>query len=136
MEVRFTDQGREYEWSDEQVKKRMRSESANIIRDHAVLIEGRWFPVRQAFALPLDRNPARVNTHVAKRQLERLGFKTHHVKFDGPVPIAGDPTGRRSASRADRLEVLALAVRIHCGTSIRADEVIRVAESFEDWVSA
>jgi hypothetical protein len=134
--VRFTDQGHDYEWTDEQVRERLRDETPRVIRDHAVEVEGRWFPVRQAFALPLDRNPAHVNTHVAKRQLERLGFKTHHLKFDGPLPLSGATEMPASSTREDRVAVLQLAVAVHRGAATTADEVIATAESFEDWLSA
>jgi hypothetical protein len=133
--VRFTDQGQEYEWSDENVRERLRDESPRVIRDHAVEIEGQWFPVRQAFALPLDRNPAHVNTHVAKRQLERLGFRTHHVKFDGPLPPLGGSQPMTSG-REDRLGVLELAVEVHTGLGTGAEDILALAEAFEDWLAA
>lgn len=135
--VEFVMRGKNYTLTDDGVNAAMRGQIPGPIREYAVPVNGRWFPVRQVFASSIREPQGLVNTQVAVRQLRRLGYPIHSVKAAGVLPpppgaadIAGADADPAAASRA-----LELAVEVHKGSGKSGDEILATAQAFLNFLS-
>ncbi|ANZ40751.1 hypothetical protein BBK82_36920 [Lentzea guizhouensis] len=85
-QVRFILNGRHYELSRAQVEARLSGVEPEPVREHAVLVDGTWFPVKQAFEAALGVPRSEFISHAARRHLKALGFD-----------LRGDVTSRDAA---------------------------------------
>jgi hypothetical protein len=74
-EVEYTLNGQMYRLLRQQVIRSVAGEQPGKVRDWVVEIEGRHFPVKQAFALATGHDRADFNTYQARTPLMRLGFQ-------------------------------------------------------------
>jgi Holliday junction resolvase-like predicted endonuclease len=73
--VRFVLGGRAYELRRSDVEARLAGVRPRSISTHAVLINGDWYPVRQAFEVATGVPADLFNSHTARRHLASLGFE-------------------------------------------------------------
>lgn len=71
--------GRALALSREEVIRKLATVTPGPVRAHAVEIEGRTFPIKQAFAAATGTDPLDSNTAQARSVLQRLGFRTFRV---------------------------------------------------------
>jgi hypothetical protein len=78
LEIAFTADGRSFKLRTSQVTKAMAGVTPEPLRSHAVLVGGRWYPVKQVFerVTGLDRSDFISTT--ARRNLRKLGFELRH----------------------------------------------------------
>jgi hypothetical protein len=72
--TRFTLNGRRYELVRAVVESRLQGVAPEPIREHAVLVNGTWFPVKQAFEIAVGVPRSEFISHTARRHLAALGF--------------------------------------------------------------
>ena len=87
--IEFTLNGRLYVLARAVVEGRLEGVEPHAIREHAVLVNGEWFPARQALAVALGIPDHLVKSRTARAKLSALGFETRRVT---------DPTGDASAA--------------------------------------
>lgn len=85
--VRFTLNGHRYELARMDVESRLADVAPDVIRKHAVRINGTWFPVIQAFEVATGTPRSEFISHTARRHLAALGFE-----------VAGDIESRTTSS--------------------------------------
>lgn len=74
-EVEFVVAGRRIRLTRQDVIERLRGVSPGPIREHAVVVEGVFFPVKQALARAGNVDPLDFNTALARQVFLRLGFE-------------------------------------------------------------
>ena len=72
--ARFTLNGTRYEVSSEVAQSRLDGVVPEAIREHAVQVNGVWYPVKQAFEVAVGVPRAEFISHTARRHLAALGF--------------------------------------------------------------
>ena len=72
--ARFTLRGTRYELSRELVESRLHGVAPAAIREHAVEVNGVWYPVKQAFEVAVGVPRSEFISHAARRHLATLGF--------------------------------------------------------------
>ena len=72
--ARFTLNGARYEVSSDVVKSRLEGVPPEAIREHAVQVNGVWYPVKQAFEVAVGVPRTEFISHTARRHLAALGF--------------------------------------------------------------
>lgn len=77
QQIRFTLNGDHYELSRAEVEARLVGVEPESIREHAVLINDTWFPVKQAFEVAVGVARSGFISHTARRHLAALGFEMH-----------------------------------------------------------
>jgi len=70
----FTLNGTRYELSSEVVESRLSGVAPESIREHAVQVNGVWYPVKQAFEVGVGVRRSEFISHTARRHLSTLGF--------------------------------------------------------------
>ena len=70
----FTLNGTRYELSSEVVESRLSGVAPESIREHAVQVNGVWYPVKQAFEVGVGVRRSDFISHTARRHLSTLGF--------------------------------------------------------------
>ena len=84
--MRFTLNGKRFELSGDDVRRRLRDVEPELVRQLGVRVDGRIFPVKQAFEAATGIQRRDFISHTARRHLSALGFE-----------LVGDiQTGRRS----------------------------------------
>jgi hypothetical protein len=142
-EITFTLNGREYRLTRQQVVDRMRAEEPESIQQWAAEVEGRWFPVKQALSTATGAKRADFISHRARDILRRLDFRVVDVQEEGGLPPAESEIAEPrpevqpgAGSFSVRLAVLPLAVQYMSGRAdSKAEDVLKVAEAFEAWVT-
>jgi hypothetical protein len=130
----FEMNGERYTLSGEQVEAALTGKEPEVIQDLAVGVNGRWWPVKQAFGAALGKPHSEFNSRRAFDLLRRLGFQMHDAKQDGERPAAPGGT-LQAADSAQRTKALELAVALHAGRGQPTAEVIGVAEQFLGWMT-
>ena len=74
------------------------------VREHAVLVDGEWFPVRQAFEAALGVPRAAFTSHTARRQLAGLGFEVRG-EISARAPASSDAVRPRRTLPAREADV-------------------------------
>jgi len=77
--IEFTLNGRHYVLAKAVVEARLVGVEPRAIHEHTVLVNGEWFPARQAFALALGLPHHLVKTRTARTKLAALGFQTRRT---------------------------------------------------------
>ncbi|MBP8882086.1 MAG: hypothetical protein KBF43_15160 [Dermatophilaceae bacterium] len=77
--IEFTLNGRHYVLAKAVVEARLVGVEPRAIHEHAVLVNGEWFPSRQAFALALGLPDHLVKSRTARTKLAALGFQTRRA---------------------------------------------------------
>jgi len=96
--VRFTLNGHRYELSRLVVEGRLSGVEPETIREHAVLVNGTWFPVKQAFEAAVGVPRADFISHTARRHFAALGFDVRGEIATRPAATMAAPeSGRDSA---------------------------------------
>jgi Holliday junction resolvase-like predicted endonuclease len=72
--ARFTLNGTRYEVSSDVAQSRLEGVVPEAIREHAVQVNGVWYPVKQAFEVAVGVPRAEFISHTARRHLAALGF--------------------------------------------------------------
>jgi len=72
--ARFTLNGIRYEVSSDVAQSRLEDVVPEAIREHAVQVNGVWYPVKQAFEVAVGVPRAEFISHTARRHLAALGF--------------------------------------------------------------
>lgn len=129
----FVMRGKKYTLTDDGVKAAMKGQTPGPIREYAVAVNGKWFSVRQVFASAIREPQGLVNTHVAARQLRRLGYEIHSVKAEGSLPPPEGDTTSFAANDHDPMllaKALEMAVELHKGSGNSGDAVIATARAF------
>lgn len=70
----FTLNGTRYELSSDVVESRLSGVRPESIREHAVQVNGVWYPVKQAFEVAVGVPRSDFISHTARRHLAALGF--------------------------------------------------------------
>jgi Holliday junction resolvase-like predicted endonuclease len=70
----FTLNGTRYELSSDAVEARLADIAPDPIREHAVQVNGVWYPVKQAFEIAVGVPRSEFISHTARRHLATLGF--------------------------------------------------------------
>lgn len=82
----FTLNGSRYELSSDVVEARLAGVPPDPIREHAVQVNGVWYPVKQAFEVAVGVPRSEFISHTARRHLWTLGF-----------PLEGEIESRESS---------------------------------------
>ncbi|GAA5122480.1 hypothetical protein [Haloechinothrix salitolerans] len=88
-QVQFILNGDRYKLSRAEVEARLASVEPESIREHAVLVNHTWFPVKQAFEVAVGVARSEFISHTARRHLAALGFE-----------VRGEITSRHAARAA------------------------------------
>lgn len=78
--VDFTVSGKRISLDRQKVVRRLRNASPGPIRTHAVEVEQRLYPVKEAFARATGLDILDFNTNQARRVFVRMGFKVRRVQ--------------------------------------------------------
>lgn len=89
--IGFTLNGHRYELVREDVESRLADVTPDVIRKHAVRIDGTWFPVIQAFGVATGNPRSEFMSNTARRHLAALGYE-----------VAGNDVEPRTAQPAAR----------------------------------
>ena len=95
-QVQFILNGQSYTLSRAAVEARLSGVQPETVREHAVLVNGVWFPVKQAFEAALMVPRSDFISHTARRHLVALGFEVR-----GEIEsrhAAAAPTERREGA--------------------------------------
>ncbi|MBJ7353976.1 MAG: hypothetical protein JHC98_04050 [Thermoleophilaceae bacterium] len=84
--ARFTLNGTRYEVSSDVAQSRLDGVVPEAIREHAVQVNGVWYPVKQAFEVAVGVPRADFISHTARRHLSALGFP-----LKGEIESRGEP---------------------------------------------
>ena len=76
-QVQFTLNGDRYVLSRAVVEARLAGVEPESIREHAVQVNGTWFPIKQAFEAAVGIARSEFISHTARRHLAALGFDVH-----------------------------------------------------------
>jgi hypothetical protein len=82
VRIDFRINGEPMSLSPEEVTESLRGKDPEPIRSHAVEVEGRLYPMKQAFALATGLDRLDFTTNQARTQLKRLGFRVVRVGSD------------------------------------------------------
>ncbi|MBL7487880.1 hypothetical protein I6A60_18975 [Frankia sp. AgB1.9] len=114
--IRFVLNGHSYELTGAEVESRLVGVTPEPVREHAVLVNGAWFPVKQAFEAAVGLPRAEFISHAARRHLAALGFEVRRqIAARGPdsagttkpqssvgaLPAAGVPTVPRDGAEGE-----------------------------------
>jgi len=77
--IEFTLNGRLYVLARAVVEGRLEGVEPRAIREHAVLVNGEWFPARQALAVALGIPDHLVKSRTARAKLAALGFESRRA---------------------------------------------------------
>jgi Holliday junction resolvase-like predicted endonuclease len=87
--IRFTLNGHRYELLREDVESRLADVAPDVIRKHAVRVNGTWFPVIQAFEVATGIPRSEFMSNTARRHLTALGYEVaSNVEPRRPQPAA------------------------------------------------
>lgn len=127
--IRFTLNGQRHELSRDDVESRLADVAPDAIRKHAVMVNGTWFPVIQAFEVATGIPRSEFMSNTARRHLAALGYE-----------IAGDVEPRTAppvvhsavkpaaaASPRDPEEPAGLAGEWHTEANVQASLVTALA---------
>jgi hypothetical protein len=124
--------GREFDFTKEQIEKRMSREQPEPIREHFVEVRGRLFPPKQVIACMKPEWPrTSFTTMEAQRVLARLGLpskryaatETRLSLTGNQVPVTSEPEVESDA-RLERLEAsLVVANEAIAGLAARVDRL-------------
>ena len=95
----FTVQGRRIRATREGVETALEGVEPEAVREHAVVIRGRRYPVRQAFAIAFSPQRRQFTTNTALRVLQRLGFELYHGRASGAT--TKDSEGAQGAAEGE-----------------------------------
>lgn len=137
MRIQFTLGGKVYNLSTEEVEQALAARQPERIYELAVRVGDRWFPPKQALVTPIGLTNHHVNSHYAVNQLRKLGFVSHDLKSDGPLPEGSDAGSKVAERDGETREVaLELAVGLLAGTGASAADATAAAEAFLAWLKA
>lgn len=89
----FTLNGTRYELSSDVVEARLSEVTPESIREHAVQVNGIWYPVKQAFEVAVGVPRSEFISHTARRHLATLGFPLQgHIESRDGSPAPAAPT--------------------------------------------
>lgn len=132
--VDFSMDGDPYHLSTEEVEEAVRGEEPEAIQQLAVGIDGRWWPVKQAFGRALGKRNTQFNSRKAFDVFRRLGLAVHDVKRDGPLPSAPGIAVNGAGADNLRLRSLELAITLGAPRGDSTDEAIANAERLLAWL--
>lgn len=99
--TRFTLNGRRYELVRAVVESRLQGVPPEPIREHAALINGTWFPVKQAFAIAVGVPRSEFISHAARRHLAALGFDVRgEIAARNPAPAQAAESQQQAKEHA------------------------------------
>jgi Holliday junction resolvase-like predicted endonuclease len=99
--IEFTLNGRLYVLARAVVEGRLEGVEPRAIREHAVLVNGEWFPARQALAVALGIPDHLVKSRTARAKLAALGFESRRPPVASGAGAGSDQvsdSGSESAS--------------------------------------
>lgn len=101
QQVRFTLNGTRYELSRSVVESRLSNVAPEPIREHAVLVNGVLYPVKQALEAALGVPRSEFISHAARRHLAALGFDVRgEIATRGAVPLSTPKPSTRPAAKS------------------------------------
>ena len=130
--IRFTLNGHRYELSREDVESRLADVAPDVIRKHAVRVNGTWFPVIQAFEVATGIPRSEFMSNTARRHLAALGYEVAG-DVEPRTDAAGGPSARASppaagaALRRDVDEPAELGGEWHTEANVQAALVTALA---------
>jgi hypothetical protein len=132
-EIDFLFNSKRLRLSRRQVLDKLRTEQPEPLRTWGVEVEGRMFPVKQAFAVATGCGRADFISTRARDLLRKLGFRV----FDVPEPeSAKDHAAVSEASIDVRRAALEAAIQFFNGRpDATADEVVAAAASYEKYLT-
>ena len=133
--MKFVFEGKQIELTQAKVISAVNGRDPGPIQSLAVFIDDRWWPVKEPFAYAIARQPRDVNSRTALRQLAKLGFPSHDIGAQGPLPVIPGTSTDDAESDARGL-ALELAVELLAGQTVKAAEALAVADAFAAWLSA
>jgi hypothetical protein len=77
--IEVTISGERYRLTTEQVEHRLEGISPERVRNHAVVVGDKWFPVKQAFEVVTGLDRLDFNTEQARSAFRRLGLEVRRV---------------------------------------------------------
>lgn len=77
VSIHFVLNGDGHELTREQVETQLRGVEPELVRKHAVRVNGTWYPVRQAFERAVGVSRLDFVSRTARRHLAALGFEIH-----------------------------------------------------------
>jgi hypothetical protein len=134
-EFDFTLNGQRHTLSREKVIAALRNQLPGRIQVHAVDVDGRYFPVKQALAQALQIPKSEFISTRAVELLKKAGLRVIDTDIDRPIqPMVGE--FRESPDPSIRLAALELAVA-HLSSSNQpadASAVLSLAAEFGAWL--
>ncbi len=127
--IRFTLNGQRHELSRDDVESRLADVAPDAIRKHAVMVNGTWFPVIQAFEVATEIPRSEFMSNTARRHLAALGYK---IAGDveprtAPPVVHSAVTPAAAASPRDPKEPAELAGEWHTEANVQASLVTALA---------
>ncbi|MCR1782227.1 hypothetical protein KVF89_06755 [Nocardioides carbamazepini] len=127
--IRFTLNGQRHELSRDDVESRLADVAPDAIRKHAVMVNGSWFPVIQAFEVATGIPRSEFMSNTARRHLAALGYE---IAGDveprtAPPVVHSAVTPAAAASPRDPDEPAELAGEWHTEANVQASLVTALA---------
>ncbi|CAM3808766.1 hypothetical protein OCAE111667_26735 [Occultella aeris] len=131
--IRFTLNGHRYELARQDVESRLVDVAPDPIRKHAVMVNGIWFPVIQAFEAATGIPRSEFMSNTARRHLATLGYEVAgNVEPRTPLPTVRRSATSPAAARPEDLEEpTGLLGEWHTEANIQASLVTALAA--EGW---
>lgn len=77
--IQFTTSGKRMTLTRDQVIRSVKGRTPSSVRTHAVVVEGKRFPVKDVVAVATGLDPLDFNTNQARRWLQQLGFEVERI---------------------------------------------------------
>jgi Holliday junction resolvase-like predicted endonuclease len=127
--IRFTLNGQRHELSRDDVESRLADVAPDAIRKHAVMVNGTWFPVTQAFEVATGIPRSEFMSNTARRHMAALGYE---IAGDveprtAPPVVHSAVTPAAAASPRDPDEPAELAGEWHTEANVQASLVTALA---------
>lgn len=131
--IRFTLNGHHYELARQDVESRLADVAPDAIRKHAVMVNGTWFPVIQAFEAATGIPRAEFMSNTARRHLATLGYEVAgNVEPRTELPAVRGAARSPAAAPAQDLEQPAVpSGEWHTEANVQASLVTALAA--EGW---
>lgn len=78
--IEFTASGKRMTLTRDQVLRSVKGVVPSSLRTHAVVVEGKRYPVKDVVAAATGLDPLDFNTNQARRWLQQLGFEVERIR--------------------------------------------------------